>query len=89
MVVQCTAVYRDVNEARESEAEAWNHEAEAWDLEAKAWTWDLEAEIFQFWHRDRGQAFGPSTPIFSLKRQNLKLLCNVHLFNCIDDIIIV
>ena len=83
------AEYRDVNEARESEAEA-----EAWDLEAEAEAWGLnlkprEAEIFQFWHRDRGQAFGPSTPIFSLKRQNLKLLCNVHLFNCIDDIIIV
>mgnify|MGYP006387471281 CR=1 FL=1 len=32
---------RDVNEARESEAEAWNLEAEAWDLEAEAEAWGL------------------------------------------------
>ena len=73
----------------ESEVVGWDVDEEA---EAEAWGLNLkprEAEIFQFWHRDRGQAFGPSTPIFSLKRQNLKLLCNVHLFNCIDDIIIV
>ena len=72
-------IARDVNEARKSEAEAWTLEAEA---EAEAWTLEAVAEAWTPEARSWGHI-----PIFRLKSQNIKLLCNVHVM--IDNFIII